>query len=328
MPVTSRLRPVAFALAAALVAAGCGESGSSNTSGTTGGTGAGGTVASTMVFGAGPECPQRPLCLQGLQQTYGLQFKEVKTLDSGGPLTVAALQKGDIQVGLIFTSDGQIAANGWTLLEDDKKLQPADPVTPVANRALADAYGSQLTTVVDELSAKITTADLVELNKAVDVDKQDSAAAAEAWLKKKNALPASTGAPKAGPTIVVGSANFSESETLGNLYAQALKAAGFTVQTKFKIGTREVYYPALKSGAEVNFMPEYAGTLTTFLDANAATSTDPAKTHDTLVKTLEPEGVTAFASAPAEDKNGFVVTGPTAQKYGLKKLSDLAKPAS
>ena len=177
MHVISRARsrralvPIAGLVAVASLLAACGSSGSSNTATTTPpGTAPGGSTAGTgttvaivansiakqLVFGAGPECPQRPLCLQGLAGTYGLEFKDVKTLDSGGPLTVAALKNGDIQVGLIFTSDGNIAANNWVLLKDDKNLQPADPVTPVANDKIVQAYPS-LQSDRDKVSAKLTT---------------------------------------------------------------------------------------------------------------------------------------------------------------------------
>ena len=68
------------------------------------------TIASTMVLGGPPECPTRPYCQIGLEKTYGLNFKSFKPLDAGGPLTVAALKDGSIQVGLLFTTSGAIAA--------------------------------------------------------------------------------------------------------------------------------------------------------------------------------------------------------------------------
>jgi osmoprotectant transport system substrate-binding protein len=63
----------------------------------------------SLILGAGTECPQRPFCQPGLEQTYGLKFASFRQLDSGGPLTKAALQKGEISLGLIFTSDGSLA---------------------------------------------------------------------------------------------------------------------------------------------------------------------------------------------------------------------------
>src|SRR5207302_778923 len=81
------------------------------------------SAAGQLVLGGPPECPQRPFCLLGLQSTYGLQFKDFKPLDAGGPLTVAALDSGDIDVGLLFTTDPNITLKNYVLLDDDKHLQ-------------------------------------------------------------------------------------------------------------------------------------------------------------------------------------------------------------
>ena len=138
-----------------------------------------------LVFGAGPECDQRPLCLIGLKETYGLEFKEVKKLDSGGPLTKDALEKGEIDVGLIFTSDGAVAARGFVVLEDDKNLQPPDNVVPIVR---TDVLEGDLEALLNSISAKLTTEGLSELNKAVDVDKADPADVAEEWLVENGFL--------------------------------------------------------------------------------------------------------------------------------------------
>ena len=69
--------------------------------------------AANMTLGAGPECPTRPFCQPGLEKTYGLRFKSFRTLDSGGPRTMEALASGDIDVGLVFSSDGAVAAATW-----------------------------------------------------------------------------------------------------------------------------------------------------------------------------------------------------------------------
>jgi osmoprotectant transport system substrate-binding protein len=138
-----------------------------------------------LVFGAGPECPERPLCLLGLKETYGLEFKDVKKLDSGGVLTKDALEKGDIDVGLIFTSDGAVAARGFVVLEDDKDLQPVENVIPIVRE---DAVEGDLEELLNSLSAKLTTEGLSELNKQVDVDKADPADVARDWLVENGFL--------------------------------------------------------------------------------------------------------------------------------------------
>ena len=106
-----------------------------------------------------------------------------------------------------------------------------------------------------------------------------------------------------------------------------LQGNGYPVSKKLSIGAREVYIPALKSD-QISFVPDYAGSLLTFIDAKKPATTDSATNATELAAVLQPLGLTALDSAPAEDINGFVVTKATADKYGLVNLSDLAKPAS
>jgi osmoprotectant transport system substrate-binding protein len=316
-------------LSLSIALAGCGQEGSSGGGG--GGStpsGADGTVARELVLGAGSDCPNRPYCLPGLASKYGLSFKEFRPFDEpGGSQTKQALARGDIGIGLVFTSDGEIAVNDWVLLEDDKQLQPSDNVTPVVNDAIKQAYGDELAKVVNGVSAKLQTEDLVAMNKAVSAEKQDPAAVAKSFIAARNLAPTTAAAGKSGPTIVVGSANFSENEILANIYLEVLRANGFPVEAKLKIGSREIYFPALKKG-EVSFIPEYAGTLVRYLDPNQQPTSDPAKTAEALKTVLAGQGVSALDYAPAQDQNGFAVTRATADKWQLSKLSDLAKPAS
>jgi osmoprotectant transport system substrate-binding protein len=326
------LRAVAVAAGLAIVLAACGSSGSSgsNTNNTTAPTSAGSTasVASSMVLGGPAECPTRPYCEVGLQNTYKLHFKSFKALDAGGPLTVAALANNSIQIGLLFTTNGQIAAKGWVLLKDDKNLQPADNVTPVLNNKITTAYGNSLATFVNSISAKITTEVLTSLNKQTDVDQKDPNDVAKAWLAANGfGATKSKVVAKTGPTIKVGSANFTEDETLADIYADALQANGYPVTKKLKIGSREIYVPSLKNGS-ISFIPDYAGSLLTFLDPKKPATTSPATNATELAAVLKPLGLTAFDASPAQDINGFVVTKATADRYNLVNLSDLAKPAS
>ena len=137
----------------------------------------------TLVLGGPPECPEREFCLIGLQDVYGLDFAEFKPLDVGGPLTVAALEGGEIDVALLFTSDGVIAAKGFVLLEDDMNLQPAENLVPVLRQEIVDAYGQEILDLLDEVSAKVTTAELTELNKRYGLDAEDADALAAEWLE-------------------------------------------------------------------------------------------------------------------------------------------------
>lgn len=136
-------------------------------------------IAGDLVFGGPPECPNRPFCLIGLKSTYGLDFKEFKPLDVGGPITVAALENGEIDVALLFSSDGAIAAKGFVVLDDDKHLQPADNIVPVARTEIAT---DKLTKIINDVTAKITTSELSEMNKLVNIDKEDASKVAHDWL--------------------------------------------------------------------------------------------------------------------------------------------------
>ncbi|MGH2498662.1 MAG: ABC transporter substrate-binding protein [Candidatus Limnocylindria bacterium] len=140
-------------------------------------------VAGELTLGGPPECPQRPFCIQGLRQTYGITFKEFRPLDPGGPLTVAAVEAGQVQVGLLFSTDAQIAAKGFVLLEDDKKLQAADNVVPLVRQRLADGGGEEFRRLVNGVSAKLTTAKLTDLNKQVAIDRKEPRDVARDWLK-------------------------------------------------------------------------------------------------------------------------------------------------
>jgi osmoprotectant transport system substrate-binding protein len=143
-------------------------------------------VASQLVVGGPPELKTRPAGLPGLKRVYGIgDFKEFKSLDAGGPLTISALKKGDIDVGRVFTSQGVIAAEGWVVLEEDKPLQPAQNVVPIGRK---DKMTDQVKQALDALSAKITTEELTKLNAQVDVEKKDPESVARDWLSQQGLI--------------------------------------------------------------------------------------------------------------------------------------------
>ena len=281
-------------------------------------------ISTTLVLGGPPECPQRVFCLKGLEDVYGLDFAEFKPLDAGGPITVEALKGGQVQVGLLFTSDPAIATNGFVLLSDDGQLQLADNLIPVVRTAILDA-SPEVADLLNGIVAKLSQAALTSLNKAVTVDAIDPAVAAKDWLTANGLLAGAGGSGK--PKIIVGSTNFYEQEILGELFAQALEHNGWQVERKFQLGNREVVFPALESG-EIDILAEYAATALEFVNGGAGeASTDAAATAAKLAERLKDKGLTALDPAAATDQNGFVVTAETASKYGLAKISDLAKPA-
>ena len=145
-------------------------------------------IGNTLVLGGPPECPQRPFCALGLQNTYGITFKDFKPLDTGGPLTIAALDGKQIDVGLLFTSDPSIVAKNFVLLDDDKHLQLADNIAPVVRNSLLQKDDGTLKRLLNSISAKLTQSELNDMNKQVAVDKADSKVVAAAWLKKQGLI--------------------------------------------------------------------------------------------------------------------------------------------
>jgi osmoprotectant transport system substrate-binding protein len=137
--------------------------------------------AADMSFGGPAECSDRDLCLKGLEDVYGLRFKDFVTLDAGGPLTVQALNDGTVAIALLFTSDPAIHAGGLVELGDDRGLQPAENVTPVVSQVTLARFGPTLADTLNAVSALLRTADLREMNAAMAAGGSPSAVA-HAWL--------------------------------------------------------------------------------------------------------------------------------------------------
>ena len=131
-------------------------------------------------------------------------------------------------------------------------------------------------------------------------------------------------APKAGPTIVIGTKNFPEEYILGELYKQALDAKGFSVTNKGSLGSTELIQTALTSG-KINFYPEYTGVIVQVVFHHNFSPNTAAKTT-ALARRLEAaKGFTVLNATPFFDTDVVAVTNATAKKYGLKSIGDLKK---
>ncbi len=243
---------------------------------------------------------------------------EFRPLDAGGSLTKEALSAGDIDVALLFTSDADIATNGWVLLDDDKGLQQIENLTPAIRQ---DANSAEIEAILDAIAAPLTTAELTELNRQVTQDLRDADDVAGEWLEKQGITPWSGDA--VDDSLTVGSTNFFEQEIVAELYSLALESAGATIDRQFQLGARDVVGPALESG-EIDLYPEYLGTYTLFVDGEASVPSDPAAAATQLNELLADRGIEVLTPAPAEDRNGLVVTQETADTYSLSTTSDLA----
>lgn len=130
--------------------------------------------------------------------------------------------------------------------------------------------------------------------------------------------------------LVIGSAGFTESRVLAEIYAGLLKDAGYSPTIK-TTEARELYEPELEKG-RIDVVPEYAATLAEFLnkkqngkDAPTVASADAGATVTALRKLAEPRGLKVLDPGRAVDQNAFAVTQEFAEKHQLKTLSDLGK---
>jgi osmoprotectant transport system substrate-binding protein len=142
-------------------------------------------VAPKLVFGGPAECLDRPLCLgTEEQQLYGLNFKEVKKLDPGGPVTNKALDDGTIDVGLLFTGSSVIKPD-YVLLKDNKGLQPADNPIALINKGKATPA---VKAIIKTVNTKLDSAAYNEMALKVFNDKEDPSTVVTAWLKKNGLI--------------------------------------------------------------------------------------------------------------------------------------------
>lgn len=145
-----------------------------------------GALGEPLVLAATEECPDRPFCQPGLEETYGLEFTDVLPLGFGTPQTKGAVTDGDAQLGLVGTTDGTLADSGLVLLEDDQGLQLADNLVPVVNAETAQ--DETVVAVLNQLADVLTTDDLATLNAQVVAERQVEADVARAYLEDKGLI--------------------------------------------------------------------------------------------------------------------------------------------
>jgi osmoprotectant transport system substrate-binding protein len=139
--------------------------------------------AGRLTVGGPPECSHRPACLVGLRRRYGLRFRSFVPISGAGRVR-RALDDGVVDVGVMFTTDGEVASDRLVVLRDDLRLQPADNVVPVVSDDAIARYGQRLVGTLDAVSARLTTAELRFLNWRVVVAGNPPAAEARGWLRR------------------------------------------------------------------------------------------------------------------------------------------------
>jgi osmoprotectant transport system substrate-binding protein len=211
------------------------------------------------------------------------------------------------------------------VLDDPEHLQNSDNIVAVVRK---DVDKAPLEAALNKVAEALTQDDLVTMNARALTDHDAPDDIAADYVDEKGLTDGLSGGSGG---VTVGAANFAENEILANLYEQVLDAAGYDAKVK-NVQSREVYEPALESG-DLDVMPEYAATMTEFLntkdngpDASSKhplASTDIDETLAALKKIGAEHGLVPLEAADATDQNAFAVRKDFAEKWDLVELGDL-----
>ncbi len=148
-------------------------------------------------------------------------------------------------------------------------------------------------------------------------------AAAPSTAASQSTAPATTEASAAAKApIKIGSDNFYESKLVGEIYAQVLEHAGYTVERKFGLGSRQERIPTMDAG-QIDLVAEYVGSGLGFYDKTKI-SGDGQANATALQAAIKSKGETVLGISPGQDTNAFVVRKDTSTTLNLTKMSDLA----
>ena len=140
-------------------------------------------ISEDLTLYGSPECRQRVDCLVGLEENYGLEFKEFVPVDIG--LRYEVLDKGDADLSILFTTDAQLSVSDkYTLLEDDKGVLPAGNILFIASQETVDEAGDDFGTVIESVQENLTLEVMQELNSRVEIDREKPEDAARAYLEE------------------------------------------------------------------------------------------------------------------------------------------------
>ena len=140
-------------------------------------------AGSQLKFGVATDCQTNPSCATALKTAYGIDVSTALKLSACDQPMVDALKAGTIDVGELCSSQPDIAQNNWVVLQDDKQTQPAGNIAPlVRNDLLAKVDKNAFETILNNVSAKMTTDELTKLNAEFVFDKKDIPTIAKEWL--------------------------------------------------------------------------------------------------------------------------------------------------
>ncbi len=147
-------------------------------------------IAKDLVWGIAEGCPDNPVCGPGLKSVYGIDISTIQTETLPPCSTDIATSLSDqaIDVAQVCTTQPEIATMNFVLMQDDKHLQPAQNLVPLATKELADAVPSNFAATLNAIQAKLTTDALTQLGAAINIQHQEIPDAARKFLQDSGLL--------------------------------------------------------------------------------------------------------------------------------------------
>lgn len=277
----------------------------------------------TFRLGAPADCGTNPFCLDGLARSYGMDVTDLLVPLAPGQPVVDALRDGEVEVGVLFSTDPLLDEEDLVVLEDDRGMLAAENVVPYAPAALVEDRGEGLRAAIESVSEALTTEAvsslLVEVRGGTPL--QDAATAFVTSLDLEEVEVAD------GDPLRIGAESFDEDRVIAEVYAAGLRAQGVDAEVVDLEGFRALEVASLLD-REIDLAIDYAGSLLEFLDGFASLATpDPEETVTALAELLATADYELFAPAPATSANTFVVTEEVAARFALARLSDLVDVA-
>src|SRR3954470_5578632 len=240
---------------------------------------------------ASSDCAKNVNCIPGFKRVYGMDPTSVFTQLAAADAGVQALDDGVAEVAVAFSSNPELSRPDIVTLRDDRHMISDDNIVPIVRSSLLRRYGAPLRRRINAASQLLSTFELRGLNQQVN-DGQLPEAVGGAFADA-NGL----GGPSArrhGPRIRVGYQSFAENETLAQLYAEALRGAGFRVSVRAINGLRPAAVSAMREN-RIDLWVGYSGSLLGYLGG------------DSLKRALARVGAQPLRLSPAEDRNGFAM---------------------
>ncbi|OPL09055.1 MAG: hypothetical protein AVO34_13870 [Firmicutes bacterium ML8_F2] len=257
----------------------------------------------------------------GLTELYGFEFDDVSVMDIG--ITYSALRDGSVPVAMGFATDGRIAAFELVNLEDDKHFHPVYNCAPVVSEETLEMY-PEIADILNPIAAALDAETMSNMNMQVDIEEFLSVEVAEEWLLEQGFIGDDPVEMGSGDPVVVGSKEFTEQLTLGQITLLALEYNGIPTVDQTGLGGTVVVREA-QEGGDVDIYWEYTGTaLISHLGFDEAI-TDPEECYAVVSETdLEQNGLVWLDYTPFDNTYTLMMRQEDADALDIVTISDLA----